>query len=849
MTTSRRDSREGRVEGPSSGLGGNPAAGLGRQRSGRAADCGDGCRHGPGPAPRAEEFLARLPDLSDHDAVRIIYEEASLRLERGESSVTAEFVRRFPRWRSELGLLIECKQLLIAGMRVDFPEVGEDLEDFRLLAELGRGAVGRTFLARQQSLAGRLVVLKVTPLDHEEHLSLAGLQHMHIVPLYFEQVLPERLIRVMGMPYLGGSTLARIFDELRAVPDDQRTGKRILDAIDHHAVPFPSGSLATDRTGSTSRRHPSSRRSAGSRPAWPTRFSTRHDRGLVHLDVKPSNVLIAGDGQPMLLDFHLAQGPLLPGHCSPDRLGGTLGYLSPEQKAAMDSVRNGEEVCVAVDGRSDIYSLGSLLSEAFAADPGTGGAAKRPGARWSPQVSPGLTDILRKCLAHDPADRYQEAASLALDLRRHLNDLPLRGVVNRSPIERWRKWRRRSPGALHRHLVRLGLGLTFLAVIAISIVHFRQRDRQIDAALEEARADLGKGLYPEAAVVLQRGLELAGYLPAGDRRKQALITSLQRALRAKTAAELHDAVNLLRFRFGIIPPEPHEAESLFLRGLEIWKSRDRITSPGGLPADPATQRQIRTDLIDLAMILAGLCTHRGSGLDAHVALGDAFQILLDAETQFGPSPALSRDLRNRARALGRDGLPPISIPQPRTAWEHYDLGRSYLGSGEFALAETEFRRSIALRPEEFWPYYYHGISTYRLGRYQDAVAALTTSIALAPRTAECYYNRALAYQALGQDEKATRRRLPRCELNPRFTNAALNRGTILFRAGEHEHALADFERRRATASGPKLLGLIHYNEALVHMARKDLTAARSSMRQALAQGNDDAQRLRERLGP
>ena len=126
-------------------------------------------------------------------------------------------------------------------------------------------------------------------------------------------------------------------------------------------------------------------------------------------------------------------------------------------------------------------------------------------------------------------------------------------MANRSPIERWQKWRRRSPGALPRHLVRLGLALAFLAVIAVAIGHFRQRDQQIAAALEEARSDLGRGLYPEAARVLQRGLELAGHLPTADRRKQALIASLQRVLRAKTAAELHTTVNLLRFRFGVSP--------------------------------------------------------------------------------------------------------------------------------------------------------------------------------------------------------------------------------------------------------------------------------------------------------
>ena len=56
-----------------------------------------------------------------------------------------------------------------------------------------------------------------------------------------------------------------------------------------------------------------------------------HDRGLLHLDIKPSNVLVAADGQPMLLDFHLARGRLLEGDAAPAWFGGTPGYMSPEQ--------------------------------------------------------------------------------------------------------------------------------------------------------------------------------------------------------------------------------------------------------------------------------------------------------------------------------------------------------------------------------------------------------------------------------------------------------------------------------------------------------------------------------------
>src|SRR5262249_53560531 len=136
-----------------------------------------------GERPAAEEFLDRHGDLGTEAALRLIYEEVCLRQEAGMAVDAAEVVSRFPQWRAELEILLDC-QRLIQPQRptATFPEVGEVLGGFRLLAELGRGASGRIFLASQPSLADRPVVLKVTASGQEEHLSLARLQHMNIVP-------------------------------------------------------------------------------------------------------------------------------------------------------------------------------------------------------------------------------------------------------------------------------------------------------------------------------------------------------------------------------------------------------------------------------------------------------------------------------------------------------------------------------------------------------------------------------------------------------------------------------------------------------------------------------------------
>ena len=151
----------------------------------------------------------------------------------------------------------------------------------------------------------------------------------------------------------------------------------------------------------------------------------------------------------MLLDFHLAQAPIRPDGPVLRRLGGTPAYMSPEQWTAMVEARAGRTISGTVDGRSDIYALGLMLYEALGGTMEVGAwFPTRQTVRLAPHVPVGLVDILSRCLAYEARDRYPDAALLAEDLRRHLSDLPLRGVANRSFSERWRKWRRRRPHAL-----------------------------------------------------------------------------------------------------------------------------------------------------------------------------------------------------------------------------------------------------------------------------------------------------------------------------------------------------------------------------------------------------------------
>jgi tetratricopeptide (TPR) repeat protein len=94
--------------------------------------------------------------------------------------------------------------------------------------------------------------------------------------------------------------------------------------------------------------------------------------------------------------------------------------------------------------------------------------------------------------------------------------------------------------------------------------------------------------------------------------------------------------------------------------------------------------------------------------------------------------------------------------EPRTAWEHYILGRSLLRAGHAAEAAELFQLAVDLEPQAFWPNFHRGVCAYRLRQFETALAAFSACVALAPDKAECYQNRGLAYRAVGREDLATR---------------------------------------------------------------------------------------------
>ena len=764
-----------------------------------------------GERPLAEEYFDRFPQLRQARAaaLELIAEELALRDEYGLPVLADEFAARFPTWAKQVRALVRCQRVL-GTPAPRFPESGDTLGDFRLLAELGRGGHGRAYRAAQLSLGGRPVVLKLAPTGGHEHLSLARLQHTHIVPLYSVHDFPDRGLCGLCLPYFGGVTLDRVLSRL---PACALTGASLLAGlpdVDEPAARGPAWEALAGAPFAAAVCH------IGVCLADALRYA--HERGLLHLDVKPSNVLLAADGTPMLLDFHLAQAPLAAGAGSPPWLGGTPGYLPPEQTAAAEAVKRGAPIPTALDARADVYALGVVLTELLQANK-------------SSAVPTGLRDILARCTAADPRARYASAAEVAADLRRHLAHRPLRGVANRSLVERWGKWRRRQPLALP-------LLLAFAAVVAVTVGLFTRAAGQTaraTAALDRGEAHLRHGRYAEAAETLRGGEAVLDGVPLRDDLRRRLRDTRRTAERAEAADELHAVCEQVRPLLAADEVTPAQARSTAARCAELWARRESLVATLDGQPTPALDRRWRNDLLDLAVLAAHLHARSAPG-DATAATRHALAILGEAEALLGPNVVLDLERARYARSLGATEVADAADmraanTEPRTAWKHVVVGRAALAAGDPARATALFDRALALDAGCFWAHYYRGASALQAGEAADGLAAFAACVALAPDSPWCWYNRGVAHSALGKLDAARADFDRVLELEGAFGAAYLARAAVHHRAGRHADALADL--RRADEFGAPAQA-IAYQRAVTLLASGDRAAAVAQLRSCLA---------------
>jgi eukaryotic-like serine/threonine-protein kinase len=682
-------------------------------------------------------------------------------------------------------------------------ELGSRLDAYEIVRPLGSGGMGEVWLATEVRL-GRKVALKVLPADvtrdrsrvqrfEQEARAASALNHPNVCTILALGETSEGQ-HYIAMEYVEGETLRQRLSATRFA---------ISESID----------IAIQTAAA---------------------LSAAHSAGIVHRDVKPENVMLRPDGFVKVLDFGLAKltpsSPFIAGadathtavRTDAGTVVGTAAYMSPEQA-------RGQEV----DARTDIWSLGVLLYEMAAGHrPFTGrtnvelssAILRDPPAPLPAHVPATLGRVVAKCLAKDPAQRYQQASEV-------------RAALEASPAE---------PAGLHG-----------------SPPIFRARPR-LAAWTAVAAAVLGAGLFvltprdhqqsgpfgnPTSVAILPlinaTGDATAEYLSDGI--SDALINSLSQLPQLRVMAR----GTVFSYKGKEVDPRKigqeldvrvvfsgrltQQGETTVIHanlanahdGTQIWG--ERYTR--ALADLPALQDGIAGDILQqLHLQLTGEQRQRFTKRQTDNAA--AYRLLLEGRYYKNrlTIDGLKRgiELMNRAieldptYALAYAGLADAyadasgvymsateAMPRVRAAAEHAlrldaTLAEAHALLGfikgtqdrRWAEAEQDLRRTIALRPSYARAYEAYGHILMIQGRSDDAIAAMTRARNLDPlsdliaATQGWFYYLARRYE----EALAWSRRL--VELDPKLVAARYNLGMVYGQIGRHNEAVAAFQEAR-----------------------------------------------------
>jgi tetratricopeptide (TPR) repeat protein len=400
----------------------------------------------------------------------------------------------------------------------------------------------------------------------------------------------------------------------------------------------------------------------------------------VHRDIKPANLLIQGEPGALapgvrlwVTDFGLAHFHEDAGLTRTGDVLGTLRYMSPEQARARHAV---------VDQRTDIYSLGVTLYELLTLEPAVAGqdrhelllhiafAEPRPLRRLNKAVPVELETIVLKAMEKDPAERYATAQELADDLRRFLEDRPIR-AKRPTLVQRARKWTRR-----HRALV--GAAAVALLITTVAAVFSSLWVWQAATAKEAAlQAESSQRKRAEAALQAENDQT--------KRTEAALKAENQQRRRAEAALK---AANQQRKR-------AEDKQRFALRAASLF----------ALMAERVAESQVRVAKVEHTVVLRVIDQYqeqlyRESSEDAasRMETGRAFRALGHIqnvlEQRFKAEKAYGR-----AIAL----LEPLTVQFPAVPAYRFELAQSFQGLGTVFVsagrareAEKPLRQALAL---------------------------------------------------------------------------------------------------------------------------------------------------------
>ena len=566
------------------------------------------CRYARGQSPSVTGYLESFSELrgSDSRVLSLIYEQFCLGEERGDAIDVESFCARYPQWKDSLLSQLQYHRLFsqAAGHRPEpppFPKPGDTFEEFQLQSLLGEGGTSRVFLARDLSLGGKRVVLKVSLDRGQEPKAQGALEHRHIVPVN-SVVFDDRQLRGLSMPFRPGLPLDAVIKRINPGSRPRRAMTLWQTLVE--GTEIPTSAPAPERSDGV--RRPTDGRATGPRgdgwEGFPVRgtypqgvawivmtlaqaLDYAHRMRTFHRDVKPGNVLMTLHHGPQLLDFNLAESPHSVSQAEAAMHGGTLPYMAPEQiEAFLDPNLWGK-----VGAKADIYSLGLVLRELLTGQQPDLPAEtispqramrllldRRPRldvavSRFNPAIPQALEAILAKCLTFSPDDRYPDARALAEDLHRFLHRQPLVHAVNPSRRERIANWAVR-----HRRTIAAAALILIPTLLATTVVK-RLEDRSVPIKIKNAPKKLETPPPPlETWVVFQSAVKTVDNAESLDALEPTdeLIKPFDEL--NKTYPESWQPKVYLSFIRDLNNPYSQEAESLFREALKVPDAHSKL---------------------------------------------------------------------------------------------------------------------------------------------------------------------------------------------------------------------------------------------------------------------------------
>ncbi len=641
---------------------------------------------------------------------------------------------------------------------------------YRIVEKIGRGGMAAVFKAYQPAL-DRYVAIKVLPAQHaetpgfserfaREARAVAQLNHPNILPVIdFGQ---ENGLSFIVMKFVAGGTLKDRLSQPINLNETARIVEQIAAALDH-----------------------------------------AHQHGILHRDVKSSNVLLDEGGWVQLADFGLAK--MLSGDEGLTATGvgiGTPAYMSPEQGQGL-----------AVDQRTDVYSLGVLLYEMAAGR--LPYDAETPMAivfkhiyeplplprRINPALPEEVERIILKAMAKSPADRYASAGALAQALQQavtHLSAVADTGPAKTSPaVDGTRQVSLPPAPPVASQVTLTGRGGPLWAMLAGGLgIVLASLVLLLVAGVIGYLALRGGSSFPALAAVFGRATATPTaeptQTPPGDESvtpeptvtptedAQAYVEQGQAAL---TAGDVQSAVE----HFG-------QAIELDSTSAAAYVGRGDAYSQ---LADYESALSDYTRAIELDPGNAQAYAGRGGAYynldDAELAIADC-----DRAIELDPQAAIAFYNRGLAYASQEDYKRALAdytqAIQLRSdyASAYYRRGNVYDAQEDYERAVADYTQAIKLKPDDASALFDRGVVFHYLEKYDQAIADYTQVIRIEPDNVLAYTNRGLAYEALDRPDKAMADYTQAIQIKPDYADAYHHRGDIYYDREDDTKALADY---------------------------------------------------------